>query len=384
MSNTGIVIVGSGPAAISAAESYRRAGGTSPVTIVTADSHLPYLRPPLSKDFLRGDVCASAIELHPQKWFTELGIELIRDDSVVSIDTGAQRATTRTGNSIPFLRLILATGAEPKPLVVTGGRRAFSLRSLSEAQSLRDAAAAADSAVVVGAGFIGCEAAASLALRGIATTLVSPDEVPQHSRLGSAVGERITGILEEAGVHYLGGVKVSAVHEETVQLDNGVSIATDMVLAATGVAPRTALAADSGIRLVTDRIAVDEHMCTSIENVYAAGDVAFAVNRKAGRRIMIEHWQDAITQGEIAGTNAAGGAQSWDAVPGFWTTIGDRTLKYAAWGDGYARARLVERGTGFSVWYEANGIAVGVLTLEADDDYAEGQNRIRAGAAIPL
>lgn len=133
-------------------------------------------------------------------------------------------------------------------------------------------------------------------------------------------------------------------HEDGAQLDNDVSIATDMVLAATGVAPRTTLLVDTAIRTASNRIAVDEHMHTSIENIYAAGDVAFAVNRRAGRRTMVEHWQDAITQGTIAGANAAGRSESWDPVPGFWTTIGDRTLKYAAWNDGLRTCTLGREG----------------------------------------
>ncbi|WP_175393679.1 NAD(P)/FAD-dependent oxidoreductase [Rhodococcus globerulus] len=383
MSNIGVLIVGSGPAGVAAAESFRKAGGTSAVTIVTTDSSRPCFRPPLSKDFLRGDVSASEIELHTAQWFSDLGIELIRDDTVVSIDIHAQRATTHGGRSIFYAQLILASGADPKPLAVPGGHKALPLRSLHDAEVLRDAASGADTAVVVGAGFIGCEAAASLAHRGIATTLVTPDQVPQQKRLGFSAGERITDFLSEAGVQYVGGVKVSAVHGDSVRLDNGVSITTDVVLAATGVAPRTELVARTGISMAAERIAVDEHMRTSIANVYAAGDVALAINRIAGRRVLVEHWQDAITQGTIAGANAAGESSSWCEVPGFWTTIGDRTLKYAAWGDGYGRARLVEKEAGFSVWYETNGITVGILTLDADDDYAEGQNRIRSGAALP-
>lgn len=198
------MIVGSGPAGVSAAESNRRAGGTSAATIVTDDRPRPYLRPPLSKNFLQGDASASDIALHPPEWFRDLDIELIRQDGVVSIDTHAQRATTRAGRTIPYTHLILATGAEPKPFTVPGRRRALTLRSFHDAQTLRDAAEASATAVVVGAGFIGCEAAASLALRRIATTLVSPDEMPQRNRLGNAAGERITGLLAAAGPRYVG------------------------------------------------------------------------------------------------------------------------------------------------------------------------------------
>jgi NADPH-dependent 2,4-dienoyl-CoA reductase/sulfur reductase-like enzyme len=125
-------------------------------------------------------------------------------------------------------------------------------------------------------------------------------------------------------------------------------------------------------------------MRTSSQHVYAAGDVAFAYNADAGRPIAVEHWQDATDQGAVAGTNAAGGHAKWTGVPGFWTTIGDTTLKYHAWGDGYDRSRLIERDGGFTVWYEARGAAVGVLTCNVDDDYDLAEDLITAGKAPPV
>ena len=116
----------------------------------------------------------------------------------------------------------------------------------------------------------------------------------------------------------------------------------------------------------------------------AAGDVALAWNRTAGRRIAVEHWQDAVDQGAIAGSSAAGASAVWDGVPGFWSTIGDATLKYHAWGDGYDHSRLVQHDNGFTVWYEAGGAAVGVLTLNADDDYDRAENIIRCRDPVPV
>jgi 3-phenylpropionate/trans-cinnamate dioxygenase ferredoxin reductase component len=124
-------------------------------------------------------------------------------------------------------------------------------------------------------------------------------------------------------------------------------------------------------------------MRTSAENVYAAGDVALAYNSTAGRSVAVEHWQDAVDQGEVAGASAAGQTAEWDGVPGFWTTIGEATLKYHAWGDGFERFRFVEHDDGFTVWYESDGAAVGVLTYNADDDYERGEDLIRRRAPIP-
>jgi 3-phenylpropionate/trans-cinnamate dioxygenase ferredoxin reductase component len=168
-----------------------------------------------------------------------------------------------------------------------------------------------------------------------------------------------------------------------VRLDNGVTIDCDLVIAATGVTPQSALARAAGIDTSDGRIVVDAQMRTSVENIFAAGDVALAYNSLAGRPVAVEHWQDAVDQGEIAGAGAAGHARAWDNVPGFWTTIGESTLKYHAWGDGFDSARLVEHDDGFTVWYEADGATVGVLTYDVDDDYDRGEDLIRRKSPIP-
>ena len=375
MHKPGLVVVGSGPAGLSAAETFRRHHPSIPVYVLTADAALPYARPPLSKEFLRGE--QTDVGLHPQGWFDDRNIEVITSVTVDRIDVDRRLVVTSGGQRFGYWHLVLACGAAPSPLPAPGGGSALYLRSLADAVALRATAAHADSAVVIGAGFIGCEAAASLAMRGLAVTLVAPERLPQEARLGVEAGERIVGLLSDAGVRFVGSVAVEAVDENAVRLDNGVTIDCDLVLAATGVTPRSALAADAGLTTHDGRIVVDEHMHTSALNVLAAGDVALAWNRTAGRRIAVEHWQDAVDQGAIAGTTAAGASAVWDGVPGFWSTIGDATLKYHAWGDGYEHSRLVQHDNGFTVWYEAGGAAVGVLTLNADEDYDRAENLIR-------
>jgi 3-phenylpropionate/trans-cinnamate dioxygenase ferredoxin reductase component len=379
---TELIIVGSGPAGVSAAEAFRKHNADDPVRIVTDDPDLPYERPPLSKEFLRGDAEAADAQLHPAQWFDDNGIELVSTSGVDAIDSSQQQVTAG-GNRYPYRSLVLACGAKPSPFPVPGGEKALQLRSLADAKSLRTAAAEAGSAVVIGAGFIGCEAAASLAMRGVAATLVAPDHVPQAKRLGEDAGKRILDLLRDVGVRYIGSVSVTGLTEGAVHLDDGVTIDCDLVLAATGVKPQSALAAQAGVKTSDGRIVVDSHMRTSLENIYAAGDVALAQNSTAGRAVAVEHWQDAVDQGQVAGAGAAGKTAEWDAVPGFWTTIGEATLKYHAWGDGFDRARLVEHDDGFTVWYEADGAAVGVLTYNADDDYDRGEELIRRRQPIP-
>ena len=382
MTSTGLLVVGSGPAGVSAAEAFRQHNPHDTVHILTDDPALPYARPPLSKEFLRGDAEAADAQLHPAEWFDERAIEFVRAGAVDAIDV-ADQTVAAGGKRYSYRWLVLACGAKPSPFPVRGGQSALQLRSLADATSLRDAALRADSAVVIGAGFIGCEAAASLAMRGVATTLVAPDRVPQAKRLGEDAGERITRLLSESGARYAGSVSVNGLDGGAVHLSDGVTINCDLVLAATGVQPQSALAAEAGIKTSDGRIVVDAHMRTSAENVYAAGDVALAFNSTAGRPVAVEHWQDAVDQGEIAGAVAAGQTAEWDGVPGFWTTIGDTTLKYHAWGDGFDRAHMVDHDDGFTVWYEADGAAVGVLTHNADDDYDGGEKLIRDRRPIP-
>ena len=239
---------------------------------------------------------------------------------------------------------------------------------------------------MIGSGFIGCEAAASLALRGLSVTLVAPEPLPQEARLGSAAAERLRELVIQTGTHHVGGVGVEEITDVGVRLDNGVTIDCDLVLAATGVTPRHQLAADAGLDVRNSRIVVDSDMSTSMKGVYAAGDVALARHSVAGRHLAVEHWQDAIDQGAIAGTSAAGQGATWDGVPGFWSSIGEATIKYHAWGDGYQRSRMLSDSDGFTVWYETDDAVVGVLTHNADDDYDLGERLIaeRRPAPVPM
>lgn len=380
MSTHGLVVVGSGPAGISAAESFRQHDGDAPVLVLSSDPDHPYQRPPLSKDFLRGET--DDVTLHPPEWFGEHGIELRTGTTVHSINVEDHTVTVE-GEPIPYGALVLACGSTPSPLPVPGGQRALPLRALSDARRLRDAAADATSAVVIGAGFIGCEAAASLSMRGVAVTLVAPDRVPQESRLGGAAGERLLGLVKAAGVRYIGGVSVAEVDDGRVRLDDGGWIDGGLVLAATGVTPRCDVAADAGLPTRDSRIVVGADMRTSTPDVYAAGDVAIAYNAACGRHIAVEHWQDAIDQGAVAGAQAAGALATWHEVPGFWSSIGDATVKYHGWGDGFQSSRMVDGDGGFTVWYQADGRTVGVLTCNADDDYDLGESLIAAGRPAP-
>ncbi|MEB4210190.1 FAD/NAD(P)-binding oxidoreductase [Mycobacterium sp. 94-17] len=381
MNNSGVVIVGSGPAGVAAAESFREHDTDTPVRIISADIDPPYARPPLSKEFLRGET--DDVELHPARWFGDRAIELTFGAPLDRLDL-TERAVWIGDHGYGYETLILACGAAPARPPFPGAERALLLRSLADAGALRAAADNASSAVVIGSGFIGCEAAASMALRGIPVTVVAPSQLPQEKRLGAQAAARLRDLVSDAGARHVGGVTVQEITEAGVRLDNGVTIDCDLVLAATGVAPQSRIAAEAGLRVHESRVVVGSDMATSAPGVYAAGDVALAYHDVADRPVATEHWQDAADQGEIAGARAAGCHVKWDGVPGFWTTIGDATLKYHSWGDGYERSRMLDRDDGFTVWYESKNAVVGVLTYNADDDYDLGERLITEGRRAPV
>ena len=308
---------------------------------------------------------------------------MVHDATLEHIEPN-ERMVVAGGTTFPYETLVLACGASPTPLSVPGGDAALQLRSLADAARLRGASARAHSAIVIGAGFIGCEAAASMALQGVNVTVVAPESLPQGPRLGDEAGERLLRLLHETGVRYIGGVTVEAIDDGAVTLDDGVTIHTDLVLAATGVTPNSSAARAAGMHIEHSRVVVGADMRSSIERIYAAGDVAWAMNATAGRHLAVEHWQDAADQGAVAGTGAAGHIATWEGVPGFWTTVGTTTVKYHAWGDGYENSRLLEREDGFTVWYESGGVTVGVLTCNADDEYDLGEALIAEAKPPPV
>jgi 3-phenylpropionate/trans-cinnamate dioxygenase ferredoxin reductase subunit len=381
-----LVVVGGGPAALEAARAYREAGAGGEVVLVSADEHLPYNRPPLSKDFLRGESAEDDLPLEDGDFYRRQDIDVRLRTRAQALDTGRRILILSDGDTLSYHSCVLATGAAPKPLPVPAaeGSGAYYLRSRQQARELREAAAAARSAVVVGSGFIGCEAAASLARRGLAVTLVSMEDGPQAARLGDAASQILRAWLADDGVSLRLGVKVESIEAGRVRLAGETSVEGDLLLVAGGVEPAAGIAAEAGLAVEAGRIQVDAHMRSSVADVLAAGDVAYAFNAAAGRHLAVEHWGEALAMGQVAGQTAAGGEASWAEVPGFWSTIGDRTLKYAAWGDGFSEASLVlHAGGAFTVWYSQDGATVGVLTHDADHDYERGRRLIEQRQPAP-
>jgi NADPH-dependent 2,4-dienoyl-CoA reductase/sulfur reductase-like enzyme len=348
-----LVIAGGGAAALAAARAYREAGGDGDVTLVTPEAALPYNRPPLSKEFLRGEASDGDLPIEPPEWYADHGVT-VRTDLVTAI---RDHEAVLRDETLRFDACVIATGSAPTRLPVPRAEKALLLRSLADAHALRARAETATEATVIGSGFIGCEAAASLAMRGLKVTLQTDEAIPHAARLGEEAGRRIAGFLEDLGI--------------TLRLGEPVGSTPDgLVLMAAGVS--------------AERITVDAHMRSDRPDVYAAGDVAFAHNAGAGRHLAVEHWGEALNMGEVAGRTIAGQDAQWDVAPGFWSTIGEHALKYVAWGDGFDETKIVDHGGGaWTIWYGADGVTVGVLTHQADEDYERGRTLIETGAPLP-
>jgi NADPH-dependent 2,4-dienoyl-CoA reductase/sulfur reductase-like enzyme/nitrite reductase/ring-hydroxylating ferredoxin subunit len=327
-----IVIIGSGAAGFAAAERLRREGYAGSLTLLSADDAVPYDRPNLSKDYLAGTAPEEWIPLRPESFYAENEIDLRLGATVARIDPSARRVLLAGGDGeLPFDRLLLATGAEPvrPPIPGADGPQVHTLRILRDSRSLIEAAKMASRAVLVGAGFIGLEVAASLRARGLAVHVVAPDRRPLERVLGPELGDLVRRLHEEQGVVFHLEEGVAGIEPGRVRLKGGGSLEADLVVLGTGVRPRTELAERAGLK-VDHGVLVDEYLETSAPGILAAGDIARWPDLHTGERIRIEHWVVAERQGQTAALNMLGGERRarFTAAPFFWSRHYDTSIDY--------------------------------------------------------
>jgi NADPH-dependent 2,4-dienoyl-CoA reductase/sulfur reductase-like enzyme/nitrite reductase/ring-hydroxylating ferredoxin subunit len=331
-----VVIIGGGAAGFAAAEMLRRAGYAGGITMISADTAPPYDRPNLSKDYLAGTAPEEWIPLRPDAFYADNGIELRLGTAATAIDPAGHRILLGDGNAIGFTKLLLATGAEPIRLDIPGADlpHVRTLRSLADSRALIARAETARRAVIVGASFIGLEAAAALRQRDLEIHIVAPEARPMERVLGSALGDFLRALHEEHGVSFHLGRTLAGIEAQHVQLDDGARIGAELVLVGIGVKPRLDLAEKAGLTI--DRgVLVNEYLETSAPDVFAAGDIARWPDPYSGDRLRIEHWVVAERQGQTAARNMLGRGERYTAPPFFWTQHYDVSIDYvghaAAW-----------------------------------------------------
>jgi 3-phenylpropionate/trans-cinnamate dioxygenase ferredoxin reductase subunit len=341
------VIVGASLAGAKAAETLRAEGFDGRVVLIGAEDDRPYERPPLSKEYLRGEVGREKVYVHDEGFYAEHDIALQPGRRAVRLDTSNGEIELDDGERLRYDRLLLTTGARPRRLAIPGGDLdgVMYLRSVGDSDALRGRLDRGGAVVVVGAGWIGSEVAASARQRGLEVTVLDPAAVPLERVLGAEVGAIYRDIHADHGTQMLLGTGVEAFLGDTaverVRTSDGRELACDFVVVGIGVEPRIELAARAGLA-VDNGIAVDEHLRSSAPAVFAAGDVAAAHHPFYGERIRVEHWANALNQGPAAARNMLGRAASYDSLPYFFSDQYDVGMEYS----GFARAwdRVVFRG----------------------------------------
>jgi 3-phenylpropionate/trans-cinnamate dioxygenase ferredoxin reductase component len=341
------VIIGASLAGAKAAETLREEGFGGRVVLVGTENERPYERPPLSKEYLRGEVGREKVYVHDDGFYAEHDIELRLGRTAVSLDRPARAVVLDDGERLHYDRLLLTMGAEPRRLPIAGGELdgVLYLRSVQDSDTLRERLDHGGAVVVVGAGWIGAEVAASARQRGLEVTVLDPLTVPLERVMGAEVGAIYRDIHSEHGTRMLMGTGVEAFegHKavERVRTSDGRELECDFVVVGVGVQPRILLAAEAGIA-VDDGILVDGHLETSVPGVFAAGDVANSLHPFYGERIRVEHWSNALNQGPVAARNLLGQAAVYERLPYFFSDQYEVGMEYT----GFARAwdRVVFRG----------------------------------------
>jgi len=323
-----VVIVGAGAAGSACAEMLRTKGYTGPITLAGNEPPGPVDRPNLSKDYLAGNAPDEWIPLRPPGYYAEKKIDLILDDAVAKIQPKEQKVSLKSGRTLSYGALLLATGAEPRTLPIPGADQShvFLLRTLADSNAIIKKAKQGGRCAIIGSSFIGLEVAASLRARELDVTVISQDPLPLAKILGEEMGRYVRKLHEQHGVKFIFNTTPKAIHKDRVELSNGKSVEAAMVVLGVGVSPRTALAEAAGLK-VENGIIVDSEL-RAAANVFAAGDIAKYPEPVSGEQTRIEHWVVAQRHGQSAARTMLGIGGPFRHTPFFWSQHYDVSIAY--------------------------------------------------------
>ena len=375
-----------------AAVTLREEGFDGRVVLVGAEDHPPYERPPLSKEYLRGEASFDKAYVRPKDFYRDNAVETRLGTRAARVDARERVVELEDGERVSYDKLLIATGGRNRRLTIPGAdlEGVYDLRTVEDADRIRAAARPGRKAVVVGMGFIGSEVAASLRQLGTEVAVIAPGSAPLERVLGKEIGAVIAEIHREHGVElHFGGSAASfegSGRVERAVTTAGLAIECDFAVVGVGVEAAVELATGTGIE-VDNGIVVDEHCRTNVAEIYAAGDVANHHNPIFGRRIRVEHWENALHQGAAAARSMIGKLEPYEEVYWFWSDQYDANLQYAgfhtAWDDLVVRGSFEERS--FVAFYCAEGRVLAAVALNRGRDLRrsipliKGRQRVEPG-----
>jgi 3-phenylpropionate/trans-cinnamate dioxygenase ferredoxin reductase subunit len=389
MTKQTFVIVGASLAGAKAAEELRSCGFDGRVVLIGAEPERPYERPPLTKDYLRGESGREKAHVHPADFYGQQEVELVTGVAVTGIEPGRSLVLMDDGRELGYDRLLLATGAEPRRLPVPGADLdgIYYLRTLADCDVLRDRLAAGGHVVVTGAGWIGSEFAASARQRGLEVTVIDPMPLPNERIFGSEIGAFYRDVHRRHGVTLLLGEGVSSFEGNgavsRVRTTGGQEIGCDFVVAGIGVVPRTRLAADAGLD-TSNGIVVDAGLQTSAPGIFAAGDVARAWHPAYQRHVRVEHWANALHQGPAAARAMLGRPVSYDRIPYFFSDQYDVGMEYSGYAPQWDEVvfRGDRAGAEFIAFWLRDGRVAAGMNVNVWDVNTDVEALIRSGAKV--
>jgi 3-phenylpropionate/trans-cinnamate dioxygenase ferredoxin reductase subunit len=382
------LLIGGGMASAHCAAELRRRGAEGSILLVGREPEPPYERPPVTKDYLRGEAERKDAYVQEPSWYEENGVELLTGRNVLSLDAEARTAKIQGGEEVAFGQALLGTGAMVNILRIEGAENEgiHYVRAFGNADAIRADAATASNVVLIGGSYIGCEAAASLTAQGKKCTIIAIEDVALSRTFGEQAGRWFQERLEEHGVEFHGGETLSAFEGDgrvrAVVTESGLTVECDTVVVGAGVRPDAMLAQRAGIEVGDGGIVCDSKLRTSAEGIYAAGDCCSYESVVHGRRIHVEHWDVAMQQGQHAAGNMLGADADYEVVPYFFSDLADwASLEYV--GPAYEWDQEVWRGSveegEFSVWYLQDGRVAGCLSVDRSEELAEARQMIAEG-----